>query len=58
MNLLDRYPTLVRNLPEPARALRIARLLIPMCIFVGLVTEPALLWLVSFLSSLPLPFAL
>lgn len=57
MSLLDRYPTLLRNLPEPARALRLARLLIPLCVFTGLVTEPLLRWLIPVLSALPLPFA-
>jgi hypothetical protein len=58
MNLLDRHPALARQIPEPARALRLARLLVPLCVLVGLAAEPTILWLVSFLSSLPLPFAL
>ncbi len=32
-------------LPEPERALRLARWLIPACLVVGLVAEPLLLWL-------------
>jgi hypothetical protein len=58
MNLRASYPNLIRNLPEPARALRLARLLIPMCVFVGLTAEPFLQWFISVLSALPLPFAL
>lgn len=59
LRLPDRE-TLAKQLPEPARALRIARLLIPLCIFVGLAAEPVAQWLVSFLSALPIriPFAL
>jgi|GEM_PF-4281221 hypothetical protein len=45
---------LIRQLPEPARALRIARLLIPLCILGGLLAEPFLHWLVPILSALPL----
>ena len=58
MNLLERYPTLARQMPEPARALRLARILIPLCILTGLVTEPLLHWLIPALSAIPLPFAL
>lgn len=50
--------TLKSRLPEPARALRLGRLCIPLCIVVGLTAEPVLQWLVSFLSALPIPFAL
>ena len=32
-------------LPEPARLLRLARWLIPVSLFAGLVTEPLLRWL-------------
>ena len=58
MNLLERYPTFARQMPEPARALRLARLLIPLCILTGLVTEPLLQWLIPALSALPLPVSL
>ena len=54
MNLHSAFPTLARHLPEPARALRLARLLIPLCILVGLTAEPLLRWLVPILSALPL----
>lgn len=60
MKTPDARPAFVRNLhlPEPARALRLARLLIPLCIFVGLTAEPILEWLIPVLSALPLPFSL
>lgn len=35
---------LVRFLPEPPRALRLARLLIPLSIFTGIVLEPLYHW--------------
>lgn len=56
MKLHDAFPTLVRNLPEPARALRLARLLIPLSLFVGITAEPVIRWLIPVLSALPLPF--
>lgn len=58
MKLRLLHVPLTRQIPEPARALRLARLLIPLCVFVGLFAEPFARWLVSFLSALPLPFAL
>ncbi len=54
MNLRSDLPTLARQIPEPARALRLARLLIPLCIFVGLTAEPFLQWVIPVLSALPL----
>lgn len=39
-----RLHALLGRLPEPPRALRLARLLIPLCIAVGLIAEPALRW--------------
>ncbi len=58
MKLRLLHVPLARQIPEPARALRLARMLIPLCVFVGLFAEPFARWLVSFLSALPLPFAL
>ena len=49
MDLRSAFPSLARHLPEPLRALRLARLLIPLSIFFGLAAEPALRW---FLRSL------
>jgi hypothetical protein len=39
------FARLARFLPEPVRALRLARLLIPLSLFVGLAAEPFLRWL-------------
>ena len=39
------FPSLARHLPEPARALRLARLLIPLSLLAGLAAEPVLRWL-------------
>ena len=47
------FPTLRHRLPEPARMLRLGRLLIPLCILVGLLAEPVLHWLIPILSALP-----
>lgn len=47
-------PRLPHRLPEPARMLRLARLLIPLCLLVGLGAEPFLHWLIPILSGLPL----
>ncbi len=39
------FATLARLVPEPTRALRLARLLIPISLFVGGAAEPVLRWL-------------
>ncbi|MBC8012439.1 MAG: hypothetical protein H7067_20340 [Burkholderiales bacterium] len=40
-----RFDRLVARLPEPAQALRLARLLIPLCLVVGLLAAPVARWL-------------
>jgi hypothetical protein len=47
MNSLHDFPTLsrlARFLPAPSRALHLARLLIPLSIFTGIVLEPLYRW--------------
>ena len=39
------------QLPDPARALRLARFLIPVCIVTGLVTEPLLRWVLRLIGA-------
>lgn len=49
------FPTLsrlARFLPEPARALRLARLLIPLCLFAGIVLEPLYHWTLTRLGAM------
>lgn len=58
MKLTSDFTARLRQLPEPARALRLARLMIPLCILVGLTAEPFAQWLISFLSAFPIPIRL
>jgi hypothetical protein len=43
-------------LANPRRALFLARLLIPLCVFTGLAAQPFLQWLLAALYRFPSPF--
>lgn len=55
MRTASDFPTLsrlARFLPEPARALHLARLLIPLCLFAGIVVEPLYRWVFTKLGAM------
>lgn len=49
--LRARLAELAAQLPDPARALRLARYLIPLSIVTGLVTEPLLRWFLRLIGA-------
>lgn len=49
--LSRRLETLAGRLPEPPRALRLARLLIPLCLTIGLLAEPVLRWFLRVIGA-------